>query len=686
MSLSFLVPAFLAGLAALAIPVLIHLTRKETRDAVRFPSLMFIRQVPHKSTSRRAIHRWPLLLLRLLGLALLIFAFSRPFVGGDGGDLLPGDTGGREVVVLLDRSYSMGFGSRWERALAAANEAVSELGQNERGTILLFDSRAEAASPTTMDRTELQASLRGLEPGPRSTRYAPALRYAQRLLATSPMPRREVVVISDFQRAGWDEEAAEAGSIRMPPGTVIRPVDVAGDESEPNLTVASVSIDRSTTDGRERGAISARVIASGSGAPASIPVVLEIDGRPVETREVALGEALAATATFEPITIPSEAALRAVVRIPEDALRTDNSFHFVLAANQRIGALIVEGPGTPPRASYFLERALALGQSPGFRTETRNVARLSADDLARYPVMIFNQTPLPSGEIGERLRRRVEGGAGLIFVAGDNALGEWDGVLPGLGRRVDRSAQGGTTLGYVDLGHPIFEPFTAPRTGDFTAARVFQYRPIDSGARILARFGDGGPALVEQPVGRGRILIWSSTLDRGWNDLVLQPVFVPFVHQLTRYAAGYAPSPPWQMVGDPFDPGATDPSAAPYILALTPGGDRVPMDRSQPLALEEAGFYELRDQRTGDRGALVAVNVDPAEAALDSFDPEELVSAVMAATGMADGAAEVVPLTLAERERQQNAWWYLLVLAFLLLAAETVVSNRFYRGATPLKG
>src|SRR5690606_14599353 len=105
-------------------------------------------------------------------------------------------------------------------------------------------------------------------------------------------------------------------------------------------------------------------------------------------------------------------------------------------------------------------------------------------------------------------------------------------------------------------------------------------------------------------------------------------VFLPFVHQLVKYAAGYSPAPPWQMVSDPFDPGAMDPQAEPYTLALAPGGERLPIDGSRPLALEEPGFYELRDQRTGDRNAVVAVNVDPAEAGMDSFAPKELVAAV----------------------------------------------------------
>src|SRR5690606_8724018 len=111
-----------------------------------------------------------------------------------------------------------------------------------------------------------------------------------------------------------------------------------------------------------------------------------------------------------------------------------------------------------------------------------------------------------------------------------------------------------------------------PRSGDFTAARVFQYRPLSGSSRVLARFGDGGAALTEEPVGRGRVLVWSTTMDSRWNDLVLQPVFLPFVHQLVKYAAGYSPAQPWQVVGDPFVPGATYPFAAPYTLALAPGG------------------------------------------------------------------------------------------------------------------
>ena len=191
----------------------------------------------------------------------------------------------------------------------------------------------------------------------------------------------------------------------------------------------------------------------------------------------------------------------------------------------------------------------------------------------------------------------------------------------------------------------------APRGGDFTTARVFRYRPIEGGTQALASYGDGGVALAEIAAGEGRVLVWSSTLDSGWNDLALQPVFLPFMHQLTRYAAGYAPAPLWRLVGEPFDPGAVDPRAEPYTLAIGPAGDRLPVDGSRPLTLEEPGFYELRDQRTGDRGTVVAVNVDPGEAAIDSFDPAVLVSAV---TASAERRADLAGEFLGNLRRTRN--------------------------------
>ena len=98
-------------------------------------------------------------------------------------------------------------------------------------------------------------------------------------------------------------------------------------------------------------------------------------------------------------------------------------------------------------------------------------------------------------------------------------------------------------LGALEYGHPIFEPFRAPRSGDFSSARAstaIARRCRHRTRRSLARFDDGAPALVERRVGNGRVLMWTSTLDLQWNDLPLKSVFLPFVHRMATTLAAYS--------------------------------------------------------------------------------------------------------------------------------------------------
>ena len=122
-------------------------------------------------------------------------------------------------------------------------------------------------------------------------------------------------------------------------------------------------------------------------------------------------------------------------------------------------------------------------------------------------------------------------------------------------RRWIGSGTTGGALGFVDYGHPVFEVFAAPRSGDLTGARMFRYRQCapSQSATVIARFDDGTAALVERRVDSGIVLTWTSSLDSYWNDLALRPVFVPFVHQAMKHLGRYAEKRDWRTVGEIFD-------------------------------------------------------------------------------------------------------------------------------------
>lgn len=680
MPLSFLVPAFLAGLAALAVPILIHLSRRQSQQVQEFPSLMFLRQLPQHVEKRRRLRDVILLVLRCCALAILIAAFARPFLDRPGSAPVA-ESGARELVILLDRSASMGYGDRWRRAQGAARAAIEGLGSGDRATLLVFDDAAELVTRSSRDQAMLAAALEGVQPGAARSRFVPGLKLAESVLTSSPLPRRELMVISDFQRTGWDAENGVSG-IHFPEGTRVTPVSVAGAATE-NVSISGVEVARESLSGRERVVAKARVVNRGEAAVRGVPVALEIDGRPLETRSVDLPASGVATVEFNPFTL-SASNTRGTVRAGSDPLPADNQFHFVLSPGQALGVVIAQGASTAPNASLYLQRALSIGQEPGFRVAQRSANSLTDADLLGRSVVVLNGASLPGGDAGRRLRSFVEQGGGLLVIAGPaTGDGGWEGggwLDQVLGESAQRTSENGIALGYVDLSHPIFEPFTSPRSGSFSSARFYGYRQLQGSdsARTLARFSDGSAALLEAKVGRGRVLAWGSSFDQAWNDLALQPVFLPFVHRLVRHAAGHAPQGAWNTVGEVLSPEVAGATVATTWIHF-PSGRREPLDPAAPGRLAEQGFYEVRSGATGDHLArVIAANLDPAESDLASVDPEEVTRTLAPRAGTAARSAFAAPTAL-ERERQQAVWWYLMVAALALLTADVLYANRRIR-------
>jgi hypothetical protein len=673
--MTFLTPLFLAGLAALAIPVLLHLIQRERRNVVQFPSLMFIRRIPYQSVQRRRIRHWLLLAMRLAALTLLVLAFARPFFRST--DLAAASgAGAREVVVLLDRSYSMGYGDRWNQAVAAARTALAGLQPEDRGSVVLFGSSAEVALRSTADKSRLEAALSGVQPGASATRYGPALKLAGSILSESALPRKEVVLVSDFQRNGW--QGAEG--VRLPDGAVLTPVSLGGSGAS-NLSVTPVAVQRSLFSSQERATVTAGVVNRGTQPAANVPITLEIDGRGVQTQHVSVPAGASASTSFDPVTLPA-GNTRAAVRIGDDALAPDNVFDFVLSPQPGVRVVIAERSGAAA-SSLYLTRALAVGEAPRFEVVTRSADALSAADLERASVVVLNDVAVGTSTI-QRLTRFVQDGGGLFVAMGER--GAWSGptdLLPGApGAAVDRMEGAAARLGALEYGHPVFEVFKAPRSGDFSAAHFYSYRAVTPapGTRVLARFDDGGSALLEKTLGSGHVMLWTSSLDTDWNDLPLRPVYLPMINRALTYLAGYHEPPLWRTVGEVVEPPAVTRSGPSVTrVALTPSGQRVELDGEGPdvLELSEQGFYEIRMQgRDADPPVVVASNVDLTESDLTSIDPQEVAAAAMGHAGGAAASEAAVPPSDELQEGVQRLWWYLLFAALLLLAAETVVANR----------
>ena len=682
--MGFLTPLFLIALAGLAIPVLIHLTRQERGKPIRFPSLMFLERIPFEETARRRIRHWLLLLIRLAALAVLVAAFARPFVRG-GSLAAIGGPGPEEVVILLDVSYSMELGDSWGDAVAHARSVAGSLRAQDRASLIAF-----AETPTLLHRSEsdparVLATLDTLRPGSLSTRIAPAVKLAATTLAASTLSRHRVVVISDFQRTGWqpDPDATFPGAVTVEPVVI-------GDAEAGNLALTDLALRRRSEGGRERVAVEARLVNSGADE-ATTEVSLWIDESEVATATAVVSGGGAAPVRFDPFTL-TNMFTRGEVRISEPAgvgLPADNTLSFVASPGGDLAVLVVDPLGTG-ESNLYLRGALGIAEDAGF-TATVLTGSPSAAQLDAADVVVLNAGPFPGGDAGNRLRAFVEDGGGLLMVLGERSTvpAVHADFLPATVGGVSDAA-GERRLGFVDYDHAVFEAFRGPRSGDFSQASFYRTRTLAVGdGQVLARFADGGAALVEGRRGRGRVLVWATGLDRFWNNLPLQPVYLPFVHRVTRYLGGRGEAPPWYLAGSTvnlttFAEAAGSVEIPAGAAAMEPGGGAVAVDPATSiLRLHKRGIWEIRPPgQRSDHPLALAANVDVGESDLAKVDVEEFQSAIGGGTEAdlaTDDAEAILEVPEEDYEKRQSFWRYLLVAAFLLMVSETVLANRLSR-------
>lgn len=685
--MSFLAPLFLAGLAAVAVPIFVHLIQRERRNVIEFPSLMFVRRIPYQSTERRRIHNWWLLMLRVAALLAIVAAFARPFLRVD--PVRAAVSGDREVVILLDRSASMGYGDRWERAKAEVSRVINDLSGTDRATLVLFDDSPEETVRATTDRGTLIAAVNAATVTSGATRFAPALRLAQSRMNASGSSRKEAFLVSDFQRSGW----ARQEEIQLPEGSTITPISVGTGETA-GVSVTSVGIQRAPFSGAERVTITVGLSNRGADPVASLPVVLEIDGRAVETRPIGLEPNASGSVTFEPVTL-AESNVQGVIRAGTDLLPQDNNFFFVLSPTRPVSVLIVQGDDASSRAGLFVKTALDLGRSPAFQTEIVEAASLSADRLAGRSLVIVNDAAL-SSTAAQLINAFVERGGGVFLVLGERtpAAAGWP-LLPGtLSAPVDRLALSGGALGFLDYSHAVFDEFKDPRNGSFANMRFLKYRGLApaAGDQVLARFDDGAAAMVERRVGSGRVIAMTSTLDGSWNDAPRHAMYLPLLHEVAAYLARYEVSPAWQTVGRMFDisspvgalvrdgqVGASGAAGGVRGVVVSPSGNQSALGTggAESISLSEQGFYSVRLSGSGDRRPYaVAVNLAPEESDLAAIEPEAFLAGVTGRPVAANAQAlDLEPLTPADMEKRQSIWWFLLVGGLMALLAESFLSN-----------
>jgi hypothetical protein len=599
--MTLIAPVFLLGLLAIGLPLWLHRLSSDNPNKQRFSSLMFLEPGEPRRVLAKKLQYLLLLALRIAVLVLLALAFAQPALWRT--PQAGGGEGARLHVIVLDRSASMGFGDRWARARDAALEVIGALGAEDRAQLVAAGRIFEVLGPPTADRSVLRQTLATVEPGVFRIDYGQMTRSIDGVLRGAELP---VVLdlVTDVQQSSLPTRFAELAPRRP---AELRIHDVA---RGPAANWAIESFGGSALTGElEAG------VRSFAAAAAEKTVRLELNGRTIEERTVEIPAGGRAQAQFAALELAPGANRASVSLVPEDDLVADDQRHLALKRPQPRAVLVV---ASDVRARGALYTAAALGTltTLALTPETRAPNGLAERPLEDYSFIVVTDSGLLGAAEAAAIQDYVEAGGAVLLAMGARSSGLTTVPISGepLRSAPSLSARSSVAIGELDGTHPALRG-----VDELRSAKFYRYLPVEPAAedRVLISLDDGTPLLLERTLGSGRVLLFTSSLDREWNDLPVQPVFVPFVAGLANHMLGGAGFTSEAALGSTlavralglaggqiFDPRGEK------ALGLGAGSDDV--------LLDQVGFYEVVG---GGATELVAVNFDPRESDLTSIDP-----------------------------------------------------------------
>ncbi len=566
--MTFLNPFILIGLAAAAIPVLLHLLNLRKLRTIEFSTLTFLKELQKTKIRRIKIRQWLLLVLRTLLVILLVMAFARPTLRGT----LAGAFGERArttSVFILDDSQSMTAlddgGEFFEQAKESALRVLDLFKDGDEVVLLkLSDVRRGTTGEVRPTRNIelLRSTLRETKPSFHHNTIEDALRLSAKLLSASTNFNKEIYLVSDFQQG---TVASKPPALFTPENLFPEPTRLflvnIGKAQPKNVGLESVTIPNSLFEPGKPFTVRARVHNADKSALRNHVASLYVNGERVAQQAVDLQGGSSADIEFTAVP-KSTGIVEGMVELENDDLEFDNRRFFTFEIPAQIRVLLVGSSGDV----QYIRLALGARQtSTGSALLVREVLpeRLSASDVnAANVIVVSNPRDLTTIQ-ADKFQSFLRAGGGLIVFPGAQTLP--NSYNSGFASKLklpqllavehlqtkSSETESFVTFDRVELRHPLFQgmfeespvppsPRQQPghqRSVESPQIKSYARFQTPPQARTVIALSNGVPFLLELNTGGGRVLIFSTAANPEWSDFPLKGLFVPLVHRSVSYLA-----------------------------------------------------------------------------------------------------------------------------------------------------
>ena len=704
MDLTFLNPALLAGLSASLVPLIIHLLHRRRAQTIPFSTIMLLKESKLRVSTRIRLKELLLLLLRMLVVALVALALSKPLAKFSSWHWAEAR---RNVALIIDNSYSMNYGEfpPLQKAKQAAFILLDSLKKGDRA--LLLTSSQAGGTILSVDFKGLKEEIENIEIYHRKTSLPRLLKQAQESLAAFPPATREIYILSDMQKLnwqGWEQDPGDsplATSLSLSPDYPL----ILGDMGQENCWNISIKDVRIKSMGRE--AEFSVGMENFSDREISARILLREEERQLLEQRVLLSAYSQERITLKQIYEPG--IHKGTIMLESDPLKEDNVWHYCIDTLPAVSVLIVNGAHSPLSyidETFYLRSALNPHGDNNFYLQIdeirswppKRVTLSQYKELKSYLVIIWANVDFKGVRQSDLtpLKDFLTSGGNLVIFAGDNAdvatynrlLYDEDKILPGellFFWGSEENKERTFHLTRIDYRKALFEIFRNPEYGNLSQVQFYKCVAVreDPQAQVLASFSGGYPALLEKEYQKGKVFLFTSTCDTDWSDFPLHTTYLPFLHRLIETMRESEEKEKSYFVGDTVKIALKEKvTSPPNYRILNPRGEGEEVSFAENNLVytnpRYPGVYTLlKNER---ELSHFAVNSVREESNLQRIRREELEKKLGTVDLPLFSSPEEI-LSVYQRVRGGLPLRRpLLLLALLILITEAVLNNRFVPG------
>ncbi len=683
-------PWMLLGALGALIPLLVHLFDRRRPRPHPFGPLAFVLRSQKRTASRLKLKRLLLYALRTLILLAIPIALAKPEWRQDAAaaQVVKGPAA---TAIILDASLSMRWSdgtSLFERGRDEARDALKDLLAEEPATVLVCTESPAAPPPPGFDRGRLRGLVDEAKPTYAAADLSRCMDLAARSLEENPMPAKRLVVVSDLTASSFRLEAPPP-TVKGPTGAPVKPEVVLRDAAEGrdalnNHAIVDLKVEPALQAGPRAFQFTFTVRNFGAEAVKDLEAAVRVGETTLAKGFV---DVPAGGTTQKALTVRFQQGGTVVgqVTLAPDGLAEDDRRAFVLPVPRALKALVVNGSPHATRyrdEAFFVDAALTAPGSP-VEVAVRDAEVGLREDFTAYDLVLLLNVAAPAPDEAQKLEAFVENGGGLFISVGDRVDTEaynqrLGAVLPRPLRlvrtaveREDPDAESKTArLAKVNVEHVLFSPFTGRAEEGLIGARFYKYmlleadNPAAAGtSQVLATYEDGAPAVAVSRKGKGRVALFTSTVDRDWSDFAIRTSFLPLMQRFAAYLTGSLEE--REEIRVRVGETATlRPEGTQKVTAVrAPDGTEVPL-KEQPDGswvagpVAEPGAYSVLGSDGKVQPALsFAATLDPAESDLGRI-PQDTLTAYF--------GEETVKASSGDADRPAVPLWTWLILAACL--------------------